>query len=211
MSFKNISGVIDKNTTDGWGGYGNDFLKTLYDRVIQKKPNTILEFGTGYGYTTIALAQGLRDLDKYDGLLFTYDHYDDDYSPIPGMNPWTHTQEIVKTNLDIFGVQNYVKMHSMNIFKWFENPFHFDLIFIDIHNNGDVLNKIFNQKIFRESVEGGAEVLFCGGSKTRDKINIERNEKPITSVDCKIECIFGGSSFNNPDGEKSCIARILEY
>lgn len=206
MSFKQINGVIDRTTTDGWAGYPNDFLEFLYNRVIDKKPNTILEFGTGWGYTTIALAQGLNDSENYNGMIYTYDHFIDDYD-----GTWTNNQPSVKNNLRMFGVDNYVKTHSMNIFEWFNNPFNFELAFIDLHNNGDTLNKVFNQEFFKQSVKNGAEILFCGGSELRDEINVIRNERKISSVDCEIECVFGGPSPENPKGMKSCIAKIVRY
>jgi predicted O-methyltransferase YrrM len=115
MSFESINGVIDRTTTDGWSGYPNEFLEFLYSRVVEKNPSTILEFGTGWGYTTIALAQGVRDSENVNGVVYTYDHFVDDYD-----GTWTNNQTAVNDNLIQFGVQDYVKTHSMNIFKWFD-------------------------------------------------------------------------------------------
>lgn len=206
MSFKSINGVIDRNTTDGWSGYPNEFLEFLYSRVVEKNPSTVLEFGTGWGYTTIALAQGIKDSENVNGMVYTYDHFVDDYD-----GTWTNNQTAVNNNLTHFGVQDYVKTHSMDIFKWFDNPFKFDLAFVDLHNRGEILNKLFNNEFIKKSVENGSEILFCGGSEIRDEINVIRNEQPISSIDCKIECVFGGPSEENPKGMKSCIAKIVGY
>tara|TARA_Y100001963_G_scaffold152927_1_gene238646 strand:+ start:208 stop:843 length:636 start_codon:yes stop_codon:yes gene_type:complete len=209
--FNNIHGTINRNTTGGWGGYNNEFLKFLYNQVLNYKPKTIIEFGTGWGYTTIALAQGLRDVDG-GGIVKTYDYYSqDDYAPISGMVPWKHTIQAVENNLEMFGVDKFVEINNIDIFDWFKNPIDFDLAFIDIHNEGDKLNKIFNDPGIKNSVENGAQVFFCGGSVLRDEINVSRNETPITSVDCDIECVFGGTSDENIKGKKSCIAKIKGY
>ena len=211
MAFQEIHGVIDKNTTGGWGGYGNDFLKFLYDSVLDKKPKTILEFGTGWGYTTIALAQGLRDCGS-GGVLKTYDYYSkDNYTPLPGMTSWKHTIKAVNDNLIKFGVRDLVELNDIDIFKWFDNPHNFDLAFVDIHNSGEKLNKVFNNDFIKDSVQNGSDVFFCGGSTLRDGINVTRGEQPITSVDCNIKCVFGGETFENPQGKKSCIAKIEGY
>ena len=134
------------------------------------------------------------------------DYIIDDYD-----GTWTNNEPAVQNNLKMFDVHQYVKLQEMNVFKWLENPFHFDLAFIDLHNNGEILNKVFNHDFIKKSVESGSEVIFCGGSQFRDEINIKRNEKPISSVDCEIECIFGGPTMENPKGMKSCIAKIKGY
>lgn len=42
----------------------NDLGKTLYDLVIKYKPFNLIEFGSLYGYSTIAMAMALRDLGR---------------------------------------------------------------------------------------------------------------------------------------------------
>ena len=94
---------------------------------------------------------------------------------------------------------------------WIIKPHNFDLAFVDIHNSGEKLNKVFNNDFIKDSVQNGSNVFFCGGSTLRDGINVTRGEQPITSVDCNIKCVFGGETFENPQGKKSCIAKIEGY
>lgn len=55
--------------------YENDLGKTIYDFILNKKPNTVIEFGCIYGYSTIAIASALRDIGS--GKLICFDLWDD--------------------------------------------------------------------------------------------------------------------------------------
>ena len=107
--------------------------------------------------------------------------------------------------------EELAELNDIDIFKWFDNPHNFDLAFIDIHNSGEKLNEVFNNDFIKDSVQNGSDVFFCGGSTLRDSINVKRREQPITSVDCDIKCVFGGETFENPQGKKSCISKIEGY
>jgi hypothetical protein len=200
MSFIGINNL----KTDGWGGYPDDFLEFIYNRVIEKKPKVILDFGTGWGYITSALAQGIRDLNN-GGKVITYDHYDDD----DYLGGWKHDKNSVINNLEKNNLHEYVDIVSIDVFEWLNNPIDFDLAFIDIHNNGDKLNQIFNHPFLKKAIENGSEVLFCGGSPKRDNINKERNEKTITSIDSKFECIFGNPTQGDGDGRVHSISKLV--
>ena len=85
------------------------------------------------------------------------------------------------------------------------------MAFVDIDNNADKLNPIFNNPYFKNSFKSGSDIYFCGGTEERDNINRIRGEKPISSVDCDIECVHGKPSPSFPLGEKGCIAKIKNY
>ena len=176
MPFQEIS---DNNTKHQWGGYPQDFLKFIYDEVVKNKPIEILEFGTGFGYVTSALAMGLRDtptkiIPRFTKVVKTYDSYKPN-------NIWQVTDnstDRVKSHLDKYGISSYVELNQVGkIVDWFDNPHDFGMCFIDIDNDGDKLNEIFNHPIMKSAVEKGKGIYFCGGSKVRDEINIKRKEK----------------------------------
>jgi tRNA A58 N-methylase Trm61 len=203
MSFQEIN---DGNTKHQWGGYPQDFLRFIYDEVISNKATNVLEFGTGFGYVTSALAMGVRDtprpvLPRYSSVVNTYDSYKSNQI-------WQiadNNLDRVKNHLNSYNLGNYVELHQVGrVFDWFDTPHKFDMCFIDIDNDGDKLSEIFNHPIIRESVENGVSIYFCGGSKVRDEINVRRNEKPITEVDCEIECVYGHT-------EKNCISKVIGY
>ncbi len=67
------------DATSLWKSENNEFLKLnfhrgplLYALVGYLKPNSILEFGTGGGYSTLCMAKALHDF-KIDGKIFTID------------------------------------------------------------------------------------------------------------------------------------------
>ena len=197
MSFQQIS---DNNTKHQWTGYPQDFLKFIYDEVIVNNAKNILEFGTGFGYVTSTLAMGVRDVSE-NGVVNTYDSYKPN-------NIWQvsdNNVDRVGGHLHKYDLLPFVKFYQVDdISDWFNAPHDFDMCFVDIDNDGDKLNNVFNQPVMKEAVERGVNIYFCGGSKLRDEINLKRNEKPITEVDCKIECVYGHT-------EKICISKFLGY
>ena len=54
--------------------YQNDIGKTIYDWVIENKPNKVIEFGCLYGYSTVAIGLALKHLGH--GKLKCYDLFD---------------------------------------------------------------------------------------------------------------------------------------
>jgi len=195
MGYRKIENNLRRHQ---WSGYPQDFLEFIYNEVIHNKPKRILEFGTGFGFVTTAL--GLGVLDNGVGTIDSYDSY----SPnriwkIP------NNVSLVYNHLNNYGLTDIVNLHEIDdIFSWFDTPKEFDMAFIDIDNDGDKLNKVFNSDFFKNQINNGANVYFCGGSSERDKINIQRGETPITNVDCNIECVFGKT-------QKNCISKVIGY
>jgi len=195
MSYRKIENVLRKNQ---WGGYPQDFLEFIYNEVIHNKPQHIVEFGTGFGLVTTALALGAKD--NGFGSVTTYDSYTPN-------KIWKiqNNEALVSMHLENYSVDDVVDVNQIdNALHWFDTPTKFDMCFIDIDNTGDKLNAIFNQPFIQTQITNGASVYFCGGSKVRDDINIKRGERPITDVDCNIECVFGNT-------QKNCISKVIGY
>ena len=195
MSYQKIENVLRKNQ---WSGYPQDFLEFIYNEVVNNKPKNILEFGTGFGLVTTALALGAKE-NGY-GTVETYDSY------IPN-TIWKiqNNEALVSMHLQNYGVDDIVTLNQIdNVVTWFDTPTEFDMCFVDIDNNGDKLNEVFKQPFMKEQIQNGAKVYFCGGSNVRDEINVKREEKPITDVDCTIECVFGNT-------QKNCISKVIGY
>ena len=53
----------------------NDLGLTLYSTIRMLKPQIIVDFGVLYGYSTIAMAQALKD--NGSGKIISYDIFDD--------------------------------------------------------------------------------------------------------------------------------------
>ena len=54
----------------------NNIGQTLYDIVIKLRPKNIIEIGVLEGYSTICMAQALKDLDE-GGKVYAHDLFDE--------------------------------------------------------------------------------------------------------------------------------------
>ena len=53
----------------------NNIGETLYNKVLELKPNKIVEFGCLYGYSTVAMALALKELGQ--GKIYCYDLFEE--------------------------------------------------------------------------------------------------------------------------------------
>ena len=81
-----------------------------------------------------------------------------------------------------YGLQDIITLHHQDAFEWCQNPDPFDLMHVDISNDGEKLKKIRN--LLSNHVDKGAEILFEGGTKERDENSWIKSYgfKPIESV-----------------------------
>jgi len=137
----------------------NDIGKSLYDLVIEHKPLKIIDFGVLYGYSTVCLAQAVRD--NGVGEIIAYDLFED-YEYKNGV------KDVVEHNLDFYHCSDIVKIEQNDFYKWLDNPTPFDLLHVDISNTGDVLNDIKNK--LSKFIDSGSIVVFEGGGEIRDDV-----------------------------------------
>jgi predicted O-methyltransferase YrrM len=150
-----------------------DLGKTIYDTVIQLKPKTVIEFGCLYGYSTVAIATALKDLNA--GKLICYDLWDD--------YKYKHsTLTQTKENIQKHGLSDYVEFIKKDYNVWLTDPEDFDLLHLDISNTGDTILKTYES--LNRFIENGSVILFEGGSIERDNIEwmIKYNAKPINEI-----------------------------
>ncbi len=134
------------------------FGEFLYQYVMKYKPKTIVEFGTRCGYSAVCMGQALRDLGE--GKLYTYDNLSEG-----GLIQANRINDAV---ID-YELEDWVYAGRQDFYEWIENPTPFDLLHVDVDNNGDVIKKL--AKKFR-----GKHVIFEGGIPARDEV---RNEPPM--------------------------------
>lgn len=137
----------------------NDIGSIMYDIVIKYKPKKIVEFGVLYGYSTVALAQAIRD--NGDGHINAYDLFED-YKYKNGV------KEVVEHNLNFYELKDKVTLSKGDFYKWLDNPEPFDLLHFDISNDGDIL-KLVREKLDKQ-IKSGAIIIFEGGGESRDNI-----------------------------------------
>jgi predicted O-methyltransferase YrrM len=162
------------NITDIESSYTeNNIGKTIFDTVLELKPNKVIEFGCLYGYSTVAIGLALKQLGQ--GQLICYDLWED--------YKYKHsTIQQTISNVTKYNVQDYVKFIKMDFNDWIKNPESFDLMHLDISNTGDTILQAYN------SLPEGSVVMFEGGSVERDNIEwmIKYNTTPINSIKNKV-------------------------
>ena len=132
----------------------NNIGETIYNTVIKYKPKKIIDFGILYGYSTICLAQGVRD--NGFGEIIAYDLFED-YKYKKG------NKDIVLNNLKFYNLDQYVTIRKKDFNIWLTEKENFDLLHLDISNTGDIINKLYTH--YSNSL-----ILFEGGSEERDNI-----------------------------------------
>lgn len=140
----------------------NNIGKTLYDIVIKLRPKNIIEIGVLEGYSTICMAQALKDLGDRSAKVYAHDLFDEyKYRSCSMTKVWD--------NLNKYGVQDYVQLKLMSFDRWLNRMEDFDLMHIDISNNGDVIEKVYNRLSRNKSIKTGP-IFFEGGTQERDKV-----------------------------------------
>ena len=137
----------------------NNIGSILYDIVRDKKPKKIVEFGVLYGYSTVCMAQAIKD--NGEGHVKAYDLFED-YQYKNGV------KEVVGHNLDFYGLKDKVRLYQGDFYRWLDDPEPFDLLHFDISNDGDII-KLVKDKLSKQ-INEGAIVLFEGGGIIRDDI-----------------------------------------
>lgn len=155
----------------------NNLGITLYNYVRYIKPDVIIEFGALNGYSTICMAQALRENGK--GRIKLYDLFE--------KYEYQHaTLERLVDTFKEYGVLDYIDIEEKNFFDWIKNPEPFDLLHLDISNTGDIIDILYD-KLGNQ----GKNIIFEGGSEQRDKVGWMQkyNKKHIRDSHAKFEII----------------------
>lgn len=146
----------------------NNIGETIYNVVRDLKPKRIIDFGLLYGYSTVCLAQAVRD--NGIGHVYGYDLFEDyKYKNSP--------QPIVEYNLQYYGLQKYTTLIKKDFNEWLTEEHKFDLLHLDISNNGDIIKSVFNKY-------PNKPIIFEGGISDRDEIDwmVKYNATPINNI-----------------------------
>lgn len=155
----------------------NNLGKTIYDQVLFTKPKKVVDFGILNGYSTICIAQALKE--NGFGKVYAYDLFEDyEFNR-------AKLSEVEKLVLE-YGLSDWVEFKKVNFFDWIKNPESFDLLHLDISNTGDIIDMLWEK--FSDSK---ATIIFEGGSEERDRVGwmVLHNKKPINKSKAKFEVI----------------------
>lgn len=146
----------------------NNVGETIYNIVRKLKPERVVEFGSLYGYSTICIAQALRD-NGY-GHLFSYDLYEKyEYN--------SADLDVLRSNINFYDLDEWVTLDYGDFFDFCDGTTSFDLAHIDVSNTGDTVQRL-------HSAYPLSSVIFEGGSVERDQCEwmVKYKSKPINSV-----------------------------
>lgn len=148
----------------------NNLGESLYRAVLEYNPARVIEFGALYGYSTVHIAKALKQIGC--GRIMVYDLWEK-YS-------YKHTSiDITRRNLARFGVSDIVTLEQKNFFEWLEEPEDFDLLHLDISNDGEIIELAYDK--LKRFIDRGAVIIFEGGTQERDSVEwmIKFNKRPI--------------------------------
>ncbi len=145
--------------------FENDIGRTLYDFVLELKPEKIVEFGTLNGYSAVCMGQALKKLGK--GHLVSYDLWEN-YKYKHGV-----LSEVWDT-ISKYGLDAYVSLETGDLNNWIPEPC--DLLHIDISNDGNTIQQLSAKMKGRDTV-----VIFEWMTKY--------NRPPIQSCGVKYEIL----------------------
>ena len=137
-----------------------EWLPILYNITKDLNPSKVVEFGPGAGFTTVTMAQALKDLNS-DTIINSHDIWNDDY--------WGNKQKTLNF-IESWGVSDSVNLKHLDFYDWIKLPKQdreFDLLYFDIDNNSKKLLDLYNN--VKHNIDNGSVVLFEGGSKVRDE------------------------------------------
>lgn len=133
----------------------NNIGQSIYNIVKSIKPKKIIDFGLLYGYSTVCLAQAVRD--NGIGKIIAYDLFED-------YKYKNSTKKIVEYNLQYYGLNKYVTLVKKDFDRWLEEDEDFDLLHLDISNNGDIIDNLYKK-------HSNKTVIFEGGIEKRDNVH----------------------------------------
>tara|TARA_A100000164_G_scaffold354674_1_gene362448 strand:- start:395 stop:940 length:546 start_codon:yes stop_codon:yes gene_type:complete len=134
----------------------NNIGQTLYDIVIKLKPQKIVEIGVLEGYSTICMAQALKNLGE-GGKVYAYDLFEEyKYRNFSKTEVWN--------NVNKYEVQDHVQLKRKSFDRWLNTSEDFDLLHLDISNDGDIVLKMHDKY-------PNHKVIFEGGSTERDNVD----------------------------------------
>ncbi|MBI4178982.1 class I SAM-dependent methyltransferase [bacterium] len=146
--------------------------QAIWDMVMRHRPGIMIEFGVYRGYTSIIAALAMDALNH--GHLLARDWWEE------GRRDGFDEQQLALSHFVKYQVAHRVSLEKRDFWDWIKNPEPCDLLYFDIHNDGDKIKAMFNG--LRPRIETGLEVYFEGGSIVKDRDDEAHGRTPIHSI-----------------------------
>lgn len=144
----------------------NDMGRILKAYILGWKPTSFVELGVLHGYSTLHLAQGIKEIRQLHGIMGKLDAYDlfDDYQYKHGVKE--EVEKLLRDN----GLDDYVNIIKGNAFEVHKNYADkaVQFLHVDISNTGDTVKKIM--ELWHPKMCDRGLIIFEGGSEERDNI-----------------------------------------
>ena len=163
--------------------------KVLYDAVIETGAQKIIDFGILNGYSTVCMALAARET---GGKVYAYDLFDDYEFNGPNTS-------VLQENFSRYNVGHLIELKKVNFYEWLNDIEDFDILHLDISNDGDIISKIH-----KATENSRGQVFFEGGSKKRDTCDwmLKYKKKRISDLSDCYDLI--ASSSHQSDGRTYC-------
>jgi len=155
----------------------------LYDHIVKKKPEVVVELGTGRGFTTLCMGVALRE--NRFGHLTSYDYYNEP--------DWGTDINFVQKEVDELELNEWITLENQDAYMWLlEPPFErIDMLYLDIHNDGSVIDFFMANDFIKEQMENGMPLFFEGGANgQRELVCDQRMQKRFSEMKHKHEILF---------------------
>lgn len=171
-------GFFELPTVDIESSYQeNNLGKILFDVTLKYQPCKVVEFGVFHGYSTICIAKALQAHGR--GHIIACDLWSE--------YEFNHTtMDIAQHNLERYEVEDFATLWQADYYQWLKHPSKFDMLHVDISNNGDIIEKTLTD--LAPQIKAGAVVVFEGGSIERDEIDWMKkfDKRPINPLQNKL-------------------------
>jgi len=160
----------------------NNLGDDIKNIIIKLKPKRVIEFGVLNGYSTIRIAQGLRE--NGEGHITGYDLWE--------KYPYRHsTIEQARANIRDYVDDEWFTLEQLDFHDWIKDPTEFDLMHLDISNDGDIIEAAY------DASPPGAYILFEGGSEERDNIEWMKkyNKRKIQDIKPRVDYLMVNAMF----------------
>ncbi len=140
--------------------YPPSYGRAIWEAVLARRPQVMIEFGVHRGYTAIVAALAMEEAGH--GHLRAYDWWED------GHRDGFDEARIALEHFERYGVGNRINLQELDFFEWLKRPEPCELLYFDIDNDGAKVRAMFEG--LRPQIEGGLTILFEGGSDERDRV-----------------------------------------
>jgi predicted O-methyltransferase YrrM len=142
----------------------NNYGEVLKSYVLNWRPTTLVELGVLDGYSTLAIAEAVKEMNYLYQMNSKLDSYDlfEDYEFKHGVK--AEVEKLIAEK----GLTDYVNLVKGDAYKVHENyqDNSIQFLHVDISNDGDVLRNILT--LWAPKIIQRGLVLFEGGSEERD-------------------------------------------